>query len=122
MTGIRDNYATFDNENARNFQSLTRYHGDKTRWVLDAWAKTWLSPAFAHWSLAQVLPTIHCPTLALQGVDDEYNTTAHSQTIAEQVAGHASLELMPNTGHFPHKQHPEAVLAVIVAFLHDING
>ena len=34
------------------FAKLTKYHGDKTQWVLDAWIKVWLSEAFADWRLA----------------------------------------------------------------------
>lgn len=119
MQGIKDNYATFepDHQGGHALASLTRYHGDKTRWVLDAWAKTWLSPAFADWSLQQQLVKVVCPSLVIQGVADEYNCVRHSQLIAEQVSGTAELNIMANTGHFPHRQHKQAVLTRVSEFL-----
>ena len=40
------------------FERLSRYHGGKARWVLGAWTETWLSPAFAAWSLDGDLPRV----------------------------------------------------------------
>jgi len=45
-------------------QRLARYHGDKARWVLDAWTESWLHPGFAAWSLKSVLPQVRCPVLS----------------------------------------------------------
>jgi pimeloyl-ACP methyl ester carboxylesterase len=56
-------------------QRLERYHGEKARWVLDAWTESWLHPGFAAWSLKSVLPQVRCPVLAIHGVHDEYGTT-----------------------------------------------
>ena len=52
-------------------ERLARYHGDKARWVLDAWIGSWLHPGFASWTLAEVLPRVACPVLALHGALDE---------------------------------------------------
>ena len=46
--GILEPRAMFSQDEA--FERLRRCHGEKTRWVLDAWIDTWLSPAFAGWS------------------------------------------------------------------------
>ena len=45
--------------------------GDKARWVLDAWIWSWLHPGFASWTLAEVLPRVARPVLALHGALDE---------------------------------------------------
>ena len=63
-------------------ERLARYHGEKARWVLDAWIETWLAPAFADWCLDDDLRGVQCPTLALHGDQDEYGSVEHPQRIA----------------------------------------
>ena len=96
---------------------LKRYHGDKARWVLDAWIQSWLAPAFATWSLRPVLPQVACPTLVIHGIDDEYGSSAHPKLIAELGGGTARLELMADTRHVPHREREADVVAMVRAFL-----
>jgi pimeloyl-ACP methyl ester carboxylesterase len=96
---------------------LKRYHGDKARWVVDAWTDSWLSPAFARWHLREVLPQLRCPVLALHGDHDEYGTAIHPETIIGLCGGPSRMVLMPDTHHLPHRERPEAVVAAIAAFL-----
>lgn len=98
---------------------LARLHGDKTRWVLDAWWENWLSPAFAHWSLEAALPAVSCPVLAIHGADDEYGSLRQPHFIARLAAGPVQLEIMPETRHVPHRERPEAVLPMIREFLRE---
>lgn len=93
---------------------LARYHGDKADWVLAAWLDTWLSPAFAGWTLDPVLQQVSCPVLVLHGEDDEYGTPAQPMRIAQGVAGRAELELLPGVRHVPHREQ-EAWIARRVA-------
>src|SRR5262245_15281551 len=62
LAGIRRAADTF--ASPEQFAKLTRWHGDKARWVLSAWRDVWLSPAFATWSLEPDLPRVRCPVLA----------------------------------------------------------
>ena len=96
---------------------LKRYHGDKARWVLDAWIESWLAPAFAAWSLRPVLPQVACPTLVIHGIDDEYGSPVHPELIAELSGGLARLELMADTRHVPHREREADVVAMVRAFL-----
>ena len=96
---------------------LKRYHGDKARWVLDAWIESWLAPAFATWSLRPVLPQVDCPALVIHGVDDEYGSPVHPALIAELSGGQARLELMADTRHVPHREREAEVVAMVRAFL-----
>lgn len=98
-------------------ERLARYHGDKARWVLDAWLQTWLSPAFAGWSLDDVLPHVRCPLLALHGADDEYGSAQHPQRIAARAGAAARVELLAETGHVPHRERPASVLAMVQGWL-----
>lgn len=99
------------------FARLQRYHGDKARWVLDAWIDTWLAPAFRDWSLHEVLPQVTCPTLVLHGSEDEYGSSRHPQQIAGMVGGAAQLELLAGVRHVPHKEQEDWVVGRIARFL-----
>lgn len=96
---------------------LAKYHGDKARWVLDAWIGSWLSPAFASWSLESVLPKVRCPVLAIHGIDDEYGSARHPELIGKLAGGPARVEVMPETQHVPHREKEAAVLSMVQDFL-----
>jgi pimeloyl-ACP methyl ester carboxylesterase len=98
-------------------QRLARYHGDKAAWVLEAWLGTWLSPEFADWSLADVLPRVSCPVLAIHGADDEYGSPRHPEMIGRLAAGTARVELLAGVGHVPHRERQEAVVSVVAGWL-----
>ena len=66
--------------------SAARYHGGKTQWVLDA-DRDWLGPAFADWSLADTLPSVRCPLLAIHGSEDEYGSDVHPDMFTRRPAG-----------------------------------
>ena len=100
---------------------LERYHGDKARWVLDAWTESWLHPGFAAWSLKSVLPQVRCPVLALHGVHDEYGTTIHPELIGGLSAGPAQIEILPETFHVPHRERPEVVIERVCGFLEPVR-
>lgn len=118
LQGIREAQALFAGEG--QMDRLRRLHGDKAPWVLDAWIGTWLSPAFATWSLEAVLPQVRCPLLAIHGAEDEYGSVQQPELIARLVAGPARLEIMPGTRHVPHREHQVAVLGMVADFLRSI--
>ena len=95
---------------------LRKYHGDKARWVVDAWTDSWLSPAFASWHVRDVLPQVQCPLFALHGEHDEYGTAVHPQLYADLSGGPSGLFLMPGTYHLPHREKPAEVAEQVRAF------
>lgn len=103
-------------EDQDQLERLRKYHGEKAKWVLDAWTETWLAPEFAPWSLANVLPRVSCPTLAIHGAFDEYGSTRHPEMIGQLCGGPSRVEVMPNTYHVPHKEKPEVVIALVSEF------
>ncbi|CAB3748170.1 alpha/beta hydrolase [Burkholderia sp. MSh2] len=117
LAGIRDAQRQFDEPG--QLDRLARYHGDKAEWVLRAWVDTWLSPAFAGWSLDDDLPRVRCATLAIHGEDDEYGSDVHPKRIAARVAGPASYLLLGACGHMPHRERTDDVLAAVAALLRD---
>ncbi len=115
LAGIRAAEAAFTDP--AEMQRLARHHGERAPWVLQAWTRTWLSPAFADYSLEPALAAVRCPTLVLHGEEDEYVTPRQPGRIAASVAGPAELALLPGCRHVPHREQPEVVLARIAAFL-----
>lgn len=117
VRGIEDARELFKDPEQR--ARLRKYHGDKADWVLDAWIASWLSPAFASWSLAPTLPRVGCPALVIHGADDEYGSPRHPELIGELAGGPTQVEIMADTRHVPHRERTPAVLAMVAAFLRD---
>ncbi|MDO5631705.1 MAG: alpha/beta hydrolase [Paracoccus sp. (in: a-proteobacteria)] len=97
---------------------VARYHGDKARWVVDAWTETWLHPDFADWSLNTALRQVRCPALVIHGEADEYGTEEHPRRIA--TATGARLVIVPGAGHLPHREALGLVMDEMVGFLRDL--
>ncbi len=115
LAGIREAKSGF--QDPARFARLARHHGEKARWVLDAWTETWLAPAFRDWSLADALPQVACPVLALHGEHDEFGTPRHPDIIARLAAGPARVEIIGGAFHVPHREQPALVLRLASDFL-----
>ena len=98
-------------------ERLQKYHGDKADWVLRAWIDTWLSDAFSQWNLDEQLSHVRCPLLSLHGDRDEYGSPLHPERITAQASGPASLQILADCGHVPHREYPDTVLAAVCTFL-----
>lgn len=98
-------------------ERLAKYHGDKAAWVLSAWVDTWLSPAFAHYSLQPALAQVRCPVLAIHGEQDEFGSLLHPHNIAAWAGGTVEQEIVAGGGHVPHREQPERIAARIAQFL-----
>jgi pimeloyl-ACP methyl ester carboxylesterase len=114
--------ARVDFERPGQLERLARYHGEKARWVLDAWIGTWLSPAFAGWCLDDDLRGVHCPTLALHGDHDEYGSVQHPERIASLTQGPSRAVILEGCGHVPHREQPTRVLDEVARFLAPDGG
>jgi pimeloyl-ACP methyl ester carboxylesterase len=113
LDGIRAAKTAF--EDPAQFARLAKWHGDKTRWVLDAWTEVWLSPEFAAWSIDDALPRITCPVLAIHGERDEFGSVAFPQRIAQGVRD--GRMIVHPCGHVPHRECADDVLRWAAAFL-----
>ncbi|MBI1759905.1 MAG: alpha/beta hydrolase [Acidobacteria bacterium] len=99
------------------FNRLTKYHGDKSQWVLDAWTEVWLSPEFWSWNLDPYLGLVSCPVLAIHGDLDEYGSVAFPHRITSSVNGPSELAILNQCGHVPHRERKEEVLRLTASFL-----
>lgn len=115
LGGIRKAVKAFKTTSLKN--KLARYHGQNTEAVFNRWADRWLSPEFYHWNIEEYLPKITCPLLVLQGMNDEYGSTNQVEGIAAGVSGPVKTKLIPDCGHVPHFQAPDAVLTEMTRFI-----
>ena len=99
---------------------LSRYHDDVDS-AFWGWNDVWLNPAFRRWNLTQAIKTIACPLLAIQGLDDEYGTLEQIRSIKRLLPQTQLLEI-PNCGHSPHRDQPEALIKACVAFVISVVG
>ena len=78
-----------------------------------------MSDWFQSWNIEDLLPAIACPTLVIQGRDDQYGTERQVAAIASRV-GRAESVLLDNCGHSPHREMPETVLEIMSGFVRRI--
>jgi pimeloyl-ACP methyl ester carboxylesterase len=105
------------NSNLR--EKLGRYHAnvDSAFW---GWNDIWLHPDFLLWNIEKYLPSIICPVLAIQGVDDAYGTMEQINIIGRK-AKNVELLKLPQCGHSAHKDQTLAVLKAVAAFVEKIT-
>lgn len=115
LQGIREAREHF--RGPEQIERLGKYHGDKARWVLDAWTETWLHPGFAAWSMEPVLPRVRCPILAIHGEKDEYGSARHPELIGRHGGGPVRVEILPGVGHLPHREDPQTVVNMVTELL-----
>ncbi len=115
LAGIREAVRIYDSSDLP--KRLSRYHGGNTEGAFRGWADIWLSPAFREWNIEDCLAGVHCPVLAIQGLDDEYGTPAQVAAIVRGVSGPAEPLLVSGCGHIPHHQARRRVLDAMTRFV-----
>ena len=100
-------------------QKLARHHAaaDKTFF---GWNDIWLDPAFRRWNIERYLAAIECPTLVIQGEDDEYGTIAQVAAIRDQVSGPVETRVLAACGHSPHRDQPAQTLDAVAGFIKNL--
>jgi pimeloyl-ACP methyl ester carboxylesterase len=101
-------------------ERLARYHDDVDG-AFRGWNDVWLNPAFRAWNIEQYLPRIDCRILAVQGYDDKYGSMEQIDRIARANIGTELLKL-PDCGHSPHQDQPEAVLRKVADWITELDG
>lgn len=112
VTSIAQAKEAYENTDLR--QRLARYHDDVDS-AFWGWNRIWLAPEFRNWSIENELPSIRCPVLAIQGIDDEYGTLAQIRNIQHHVP-HTELLELNDCGHSPHRDQPQALTEGCVQF------
>ncbi len=97
-------------------RKLARWH-DHVDCAFYGWNGAWLDPGFRAWNLEEFLPAIRVPMLVVQGEADQYGTIEQVRAIARGSGGPVETVLIPDTGHSPYREAPDAALAAISGFL-----
>jgi pimeloyl-ACP methyl ester carboxylesterase len=101
-------------------EGLRKYHGDRYQEVFYAWNDIWLDDSFMDWDITDLLPSINCPQLIIQGKDDQYGTLLQVETIAKMTTGETSTFTPENCGHAPFKEQREKVMEMSAQFIEQI--
>ncbi|MFT5719978.1 MAG: pimeloyl-ACP methyl ester carboxylesterase [Motiliproteus sp.] len=115
LEGIRAAKEAF--QDPEQFKKLTKWHRQKTAWVLSAWTDVWLSPEFADWNITAQIRAINCPVLAIHGELDEFGSVAFPEAIVNNVSGIANMDIVKGCGHVPHRESRPKVLESIAVFI-----
>ena len=96
-------------------QRLARYHDDAES-AFFGWNDIWLDTGFTRWNIEAELPSITCPLMAIQGLDDEYGTLDQIRGIARALP-HTQLLELPDCGHSPHRDQPVRLIDEVTRFI-----
>jgi len=119
LNGIREVVDAYKNTDLKN--KLSKYHGTKVEAVFTAWSQTWLHPEYKDWNIEKFLSEIHCPSLIIQGANDEFGSEKQVDAIVSQVNGKSFKCMIPNAGHNPHKEAAKQTLEKVIHFVTDLT-
>lgn len=94
---------------------LGKYHKDAENAFL-GWNGAWLAEGFKSWNVADVIDYLRVPTLAIQGVADQYGTKAQIDEIENRSYAPVDVVMIDDCRHSPHLEKPEAVLSAMAEF------
>lgn len=96
-------------------ERFARHHRDPDG-TFYGWADVWLDPSFAEWDIRDLLPSIECPMLLIQGEHDQYGTMAQLDAI--EHATHSSVDRVQlDADHWPYLERPRETLDAVARFL-----
>lgn len=100
-------------------EGLKKYHGNRYKEVFNAWNNIWLDNTFRDWNIEHEVSAVHCPSLIIQGRDDQYGTLKQVYAIEKAIKG-ATMTLIPyNCGHAPFKEQQEVVIENVINFYNE---
>ena len=97
---------------------LARHHADVDR-TFRGWNDIWLDEDFRTWNIEECLADVRCPTLAIQGTEDEYGTFEQIDRIAAR-APNVGICKLSDCRHSPHRDRAEAVIGATVHFIRQL--
>ena len=97
-------------------RKLARWH-ENVDCAFHGWNGAWLDPDFRNWDLTEFLPAIRIPVQIVQGVADQYGTSAQVGAIAEGSPGPVETVMLPGIGHSPHREAPAATVEAVASFV-----
>ena len=94
---------------------MAKYHKDPDN-AFRGWNDAWLHPQFKQWNIAEVIDYLRIPTLAIQGVQDQYGTTAQINEIESRSYAPVDVVMLDDCRHAPQFDQTEKTVAAIADF------
>ena len=113
VASIAEIKTAYETTNLR--EKLARWHKDVDN-AFYGWNGAWLDPKFRAWDISDYLAYIRVPVAVIQGADDEYGTLRQIEIAREECYCPVGVTVIEGAGHSPHRDAPEAMLAVISEF------
>lgn len=95
--------------------SLAKYHDDPDN-TFRGWNDSWLHPNFKAWNVSDVIDHLRIPTLAIQGVDDQYGTIAQIEELESRAYSPVDSLIVPDCRHAPFLDQPKVVTEAIADY------
>jgi pimeloyl-ACP methyl ester carboxylesterase len=95
---------------------LHRAHGEKYPSTFRNWFDGWHRMDSLSWDMRPILSQIRCPTLVVQGKQDEHATPQHARDIAAAIPG-AELWLLTGACHMLPQEHADQFNPRLLEFL-----
>ncbi|MEA2385295.1 MAG: hypothetical protein QOH72_5266 [Solirubrobacteraceae bacterium] len=97
-------------------ERMARHHDDPDA-AFYGWCDVWLHPEFREWTIASDAAGLTAPLLLMQGADDPYGTLEQLDRIRAGVRGPVERIVLEGTGHSPHIEQPDVVVAAVTEFV-----
>lgn len=81
----------------------------------------WAWRSLLQFSTKDRLPSLKPPVMVMHGTHDTWIPFTCGESIAQMIPG-ARWHTFPETGHFPHVKHKDAVAKLLVDFFGDVDG
>jgi pimeloyl-ACP methyl ester carboxylesterase len=113
VTSIAEIKQAYETTNLKS--KLARWHSDVDN-AFYGWNGAWLDPRFRNWDISEFLAYIRVPLAILQGANDQYGTLRQVEIAQEECYCPVDVTIVPDAGHSPHRDAPEASLNAIAEF------
>jgi len=100
---------------------LARHHGENVDTLFQSWTDVWLRPEFRTWNIEACLPDVRCPTLVIQGKQDEYGTDRQLNALVSALGERCEGILLDRCGHAPHIDQRPAVEDIMSRFVRGLE-
>lgn len=111
------NTVRHDFEHDQRFQKkMRKVHGDKSEALFWGWHNGWTTEGILDWDMRPAINRISCPTLVIQGMEDEHASPQHAHDIAAAIPN-AELWLVPGADHMLPRDYPEVFNSTVLGFI-----
>jgi pimeloyl-ACP methyl ester carboxylesterase len=101
-------------------EKLRRYHNDPEP-VFRSWVEGVRGHLAREFPSPKYLTRVACPVLAIEGAKDPFGGAEQAKALQATIA-QLELVVLPEAGHLPHREQPEAVIASTAGFLHRLQA